>query len=180
MLTPPLHAILSKKANFIVWPDVEEQVAVERAHLDQLFVAYQAVISKSSQQEPDFIELSALATMLHSFYTGLENIFKRIALEIDGHIPSGIASHSDLLIVMTQTTANRPLVISEALRTRLSAYLSFRHVFRHTYSFQLSGTKCEIWSCRVKPRGGKHKWNLTNSFHRLDRNYSVSTLKDSQ
>lgn len=76
-----------------MWPDVEEQVAVEQAQIAQLFEAYQAVISKSSQQEPDFIELSALATMLHSFYTGIENIFKRIALEIDGTIPTGYASH---------------------------------------------------------------------------------------
>ena len=72
-----------------MWPDVEEQVAVEQAEIDQLFEAYQAAISKSLQMEPDFIELSALATMLHSFYTGIENIFKRVALEIDGDIPSG-------------------------------------------------------------------------------------------
>jgi len=124
-----------------VWPDVEEQVAVEQAQIAQLFEAYQAAISKSSQQEPDFIELSALATMLHSFYTGIENIFKRIALEIDGDIPSGYASHSDLLTAMTRSTASRPPVISEELHVRLSAYLSFRHVFRHAYSFQLEWDK---------------------------------------
>jgi hypothetical protein len=124
-----------------VWPDVEEQVAVEQAQIDQLFVAYQAAIDKSSHQEPDFIELSALATMLHSFYTGIENIFKRIALEIDGNIPSGYASHSELLTAMTQSTANRPPVISDELQVRLSAYLSFRHVFRHAYSFQLEWNK---------------------------------------
>ena len=124
-----------------MWPDVEEQVAVEQAQIAQLFEAYQAAISKSSQQEPDFIELSALATMLHSFYTGIENIFKRIALEIDGDIPSGYASHSDLLTAMTRSTASRPPVISEELHVRLSAYLSFRHVFRHAYSFQLEWDK---------------------------------------
>ena len=67
-----------------MWPDVEEQVAVEQAQISQLFDAYRTAIRKSSKQEPDFVELSALATMLHSFYTGVENIFKRVALEIDG------------------------------------------------------------------------------------------------
>ena len=124
-----------------MWPDVEEQVAVERAQIAQLFEAYQATISKSSQQEPGFIELSALATMLHSFYTGIENIFKRVALEIDGDIPSGDASHSDLLTAMTRPTASRPPVISQEIPVRLSAYLSFRHVFRHSYSFQLEWDK---------------------------------------
>lgn len=124
-----------------MWPDVEEQVAVERAQIDQLFEAYQAAISKSSRLEPDFIELSALASMLHSFYTGVENIFKRIALEIDGDIPSGYTSHSDLLTAMVRSTSSRPQVISEELHLRLSAYLSFRHVFRHAYSFQLEWDK---------------------------------------
>lgn len=124
-----------------MWPDVEEQVAVEQAQIAQLFEAYRAAISKSSQQAPDFIELSALAAMLHSFYTGIENIFKRVALEIDGDIPSGYASHSDLLTAMARPTTSRPPVISEDLRLRLSAYLSFRHVFRHAYSFQLEWDK---------------------------------------
>jgi hypothetical protein len=124
-----------------VWPDVQEQVAVERANIDQLLAAYKTVIRRSSRDEPDFIVLSALATMLHSFYTGIENIFRRIALEIDGSIPSGYASHSELLAVMTQPTGSRPLVISDVLRTRLSAYLSYRHVFRHAYSFQLEWDK---------------------------------------
>jgi hypothetical protein len=126
-----------------VWPDLEEQVAVEQAQITQLFLLYRAIIYKSSQQKPDFVELSALATMLHSFYTGVENIFKRIALEIDGHLPSGDASHRDLLTLMAQPTPNRPAVISGELQLRLSAYLSFRHVFRHAYSFQLEWDKMQ-------------------------------------
>ena len=101
-----------------MWPDVEEQVDVEQAQIAQLLEGYQAAVSKSSEQEPDFIELSALATMLHSFYTGVENIFKRVALEIDGDIPSGYASHSDLLTAMTRPTASRPPVISVELHVR--------------------------------------------------------------
>lgn len=124
-----------------MWPEVEEQVTVERAQIDQLFVAYQTTINKSRKDEPNFIEISALATMLHSFYTGIENIFKRIALEIDGNIPSGISSHSDLLVQMSRPMGNRPAVISETIQVRLSAYLSFRHVFRHAYSFHLEWAK---------------------------------------
>lgn len=124
-----------------MWPDLEEQVAVERAQIEHLFVAYEAVIDKTTEQRPNFIETSALATMLHSFYTGVENILKRIVFHIDGSVPSGYASHSDLLAIVARSTADRPPVISEELRISLSAYLSFRHVFRHTYSFQLEWDK---------------------------------------
>ena len=87
-----------------MWPDVQEQVAVEQSQIDQLFTAYKAVIDKCSQAEPNFVELSALAAMLHSFYTGVENLLRRIALGIDGHIPVGVSSHSELLAVMAQPT----------------------------------------------------------------------------
>jgi len=35
--------------------------------------------------------------MLHSFYTGVENIFKRVAVEIDGAPPTGESWHRGLL-----------------------------------------------------------------------------------
>jgi hypothetical protein len=64
------------------------------------------------------VEISALAAMLHSFYTGIENVMKRIALRIDGGLPEGPAWHTRLL-------------------DRLRTYMAFRHMFRHTYSFEL-------------------------------------------
>ena len=86
---------------------------------------------------PDAIELSALAAMLHSFYTGIENIFKRIALELDGAMPRGESWHRELLDAMTGPTQARGAVISLPLRGQLREYLGFRHVFRQAYSFQL-------------------------------------------
>ncbi len=41
-----------------MWPDLEEQVAVEQAQITQLFLLYRATIYKSSQQEPDFRNLT--------------------------------------------------------------------------------------------------------------------------
>lgn len=124
-----------------MWPDVAEQVAVERAQIDELFAAYHGVIISSQEREPDLIELSALATLLHSFYNGLENIFKRIALAIDGELPPGAASHRELLVAMATPSVKRPALISSTLLADLSAYLSFRHVFRHAYSLQLDWAK---------------------------------------
>ncbi len=124
-----------------MWPNVQKQVAIDRANIDQLFTAYAFVLDDLSEEDPGFIETSALSTMLHSFYNGIENIFKRIALEIDGNVPSGAASHSALLSSMTQSTNNRPSLISTAMQNQLSAYLSFRHAFRHMYTFQLKWSK---------------------------------------
>jgi len=124
-----------------VWPEVREQIDLERANIDTLFAAYREVVQKVATRPPDFIELSALATMLHSFYNGIENIFKRIAAEIDHDVPTGATSHAKLLTMMANPGHHRPPVISKAMQGRLSAYLSFRHVYRHAYSFQLDWRK---------------------------------------
>ena len=71
--------------------------------------------------------------MLHSFYSGVENIFKRIALELDGRLPDSSTWHRDLLDAMARQAQNRRAVISESLEDRLKEYLNFRHVFRPAY-----------------------------------------------
>lgn len=124
-----------------MWPEARQQVEVEIAQLSQLFEAYHPLVAKSATLPPNFIELSAPATMLHSFYTGVENIFKRIAIEIDNSLPTGAFWHSELLDAMMVSNSVRPALISSELRSRLKEYLNFRHVFRQSYSFNLHWDK---------------------------------------
>jgi len=62
-----------------VWDRLGRQVAVERQQLHRLLKVYRAVLEKCASTPPNDVELSALAAMLHSFYNGIENIFKRIS-----------------------------------------------------------------------------------------------------
>ena len=126
-----------------MWRKLRKQVAVERQQLNKLVDTHRPLLEKCSTTRPDDIELSALAAMLHSFYTGIENMFKRIAVEIDGKLPSSPFWHRDLLEAMIHPAPNRQAVISDALRNRLREYLEFRHVFRQAYSFQLRWDKME-------------------------------------
>ena len=79
--------------------------------------------------------------MLHGFYTGVENVFKRIAIELDAERPSGEAWHRRLLDSMSKPGRDRPPVISPELKASLEGYLQFRHVFRQAYSFDLQWGK---------------------------------------
>lgn len=81
--------------------------------------------------------MAALAAILHAFYNGIENLFKRIAVALDGGSPRTQAWHSTLLDSMKCAGATRPAVITEELGELLHEYLNFRHVFRHAYSFEL-------------------------------------------
>lgn len=121
-----------------MWDKLRKQVATELEQLGHLLETHQALLNRSSDTDPSAVELMALAAVLHSFYNGVENILKRIAIEIDGTMPTGEVWHRDLLDAAMRPSAARPQAVSAELGARLVEYLHFRHFFRHAYTFNLS------------------------------------------
>lgn len=118
----------------------EKLVALIRDEIglvDRLFNEYEDLLDKSQKAAPDKVEKAALATILHSFYNGLENIFSTIAREVDREVPSGERSHRQLLDQMVVPTQEREAVLTGSTALRLTDFLGFRHFFRHSYSFFL-------------------------------------------
>ena len=85
--------------------------------------------------------MTILGSVLHSFYNGLENIFEIIAKNIDNNVPTGNKSHKELLQQMASINNARKNVINEDLYIKLREYATFRHFYRHAYSFQLDWEK---------------------------------------
>jgi hypothetical protein len=124
-----------------VWHKAQKQVEIEKEQLNRLLETHQPLLVKCINTRPDPIELSALASMLHSFYTGIENILKRITVEFGESLPTSEFWHRDLLDSISRSTSRRPAVLSEHLKETLRNYLYFRHVFRHAYTFELRWEK---------------------------------------
>jgi hypothetical protein len=120
-----------------VWDRLRKQVEVEREQLHELIDTHHPLLEKCAVSEPDAIEVSALGAMLHAFYTGLENTFRRIEVELGEELPQGEGWHRRLLGAMTQPGRRRPAVLSSSTEGALRQYLGFRHVFRQAYGFQL-------------------------------------------
>lgn len=117
---------------------VTEDIEIEIKRIEKLIENYRPLLQKVKIQEPDFIELSSLAMLVHSFYNGLENVFTRIARKIDGEMPKGEMWHSQLLEQMTKPTGERKqVVLSNNTSKDLEEYLGFRHFSRHAYAFDL-------------------------------------------
>jgi hypothetical protein len=117
------------------------EIVAELALLNRLLELFDPLLTKVRTVEPDLVETAALGGILQSFYNGAENIFKRIALDVDGSLPTGGSWHSDLLDRMAQPIRNRPAVITMALQDCLWDYLEFRHVFRSAYGYLLRWEK---------------------------------------
>jgi hypothetical protein len=69
-----------------VWAEFQKQQAVEREQLQRLLGGYQDLLRTPS---PDPVQLYALAGLLHSFYTRIENVFKRAAQAFGPNLPQG-------------------------------------------------------------------------------------------
>lgn len=112
-------------------------ILFEIEQIERLLTTYRDLLAKIQDSEPDLVELTAIASVLHSFYTGVENIFLTIAKRFDQRVPLGSQWHRDLLQQLSSTTSDRRAVISEQVRRSLEEYLGFRHYYRHAYSFFL-------------------------------------------
>ena len=81
---------------------------------------------------------TTIAKNLVDCYRGVENIFRRIALDVDLRIPDGSRWHKELLTQMAEPQAEqRPPVISQETFEALEELLEFRHVFNNIYGEEL-------------------------------------------
>ena len=90
----------------------------------------------------EFIE-NTIATDLADVYRGIENIFLRIAREVDMQVPTGSRWHKNLLTQMAEQLPERSPVISENTSLRLEDLLEFRHKVNNIYGEKLIYEKTE-------------------------------------
>ena len=113
---------------------VDERAKIEKT-VEGIRTRLQKMESASGEDLEDLKDLVAMR--LPVFYMGVENIFKRIAQEIDRHEPQGENWHKDLLQQMSTSRPSRPAVISTKTTAALALTLKFRHRLRNIYVFEL-------------------------------------------
>ena len=103
---------------------------------------------------PSRLEVRGVASVLHDFYSGVERVFERIAVELDGELPRGGDWQSQLLNRMEEEVEGvRPRVLTPDLAERLRPFLRFRHLFlnigggqlRWERSTELLAEADEVW-----------------------------------
>ncbi len=118
--------------------DIKNKIKFEISEIDREFISYKLLFDLIKLRTPDLVEMTALASVMHSFYNGVENIFLLIAKKVDKNIPSGLKWHNELLKQMTVKTENRQEIIDEVIFEILKEYLLFRHFIRHSYKWRLN------------------------------------------
>ena len=113
-------------------PELIERIADERRKIERTVEEIKVRLQKmESASAEDLVDLKDLVAMrLPVFYIGIENIFKRIAEEIDMDEPQGKNWHTDLLQQMSRPRASRPPVISEKNCYRFNSYFKVSPPFQ--------------------------------------------------
>lgn len=116
---------------------LKEKIEAEIQKLDRLFQESEPLLILCKQKEPDFIEISAVALCLHSFYNGIENILSLIAKNVDKDKIQDGHWHKTLFNNAFLDTANRKRIFRAELQEPLGKYLTFRHFIRHSYDYEI-------------------------------------------
>jgi len=128
------------------------------AHIEAGLADYQ----KADEDNKSYI-IDSLALSLQSFYTGCENLFRRIAASVDGELPAGERWHADLLDQMSiELPEIRPKVITEDTKQKLRELLGFRHTIRNIYIFDIASEPVITLASTVSTFLGQLKMDLEN------------------
>ena len=142
-------------------PDrIKEDIEFELGEIDSLFELYEKELL-DLEKSLNLVELTALASVLHSFYNGIENILLIIAKHIDKDIPSDFEWHKSLLEQMVKKNKHRKAVLTDYTKKELLKYLGFRHFFRHSYSIHLKWERMEALVNSIRPVWEKFKTEIS-------------------
>ena len=114
--------------------NLRDKINVDIDNIDRVFAELpeHSVLPKLS-----ILELAGVATLLHNFYNGVENILKRILLKKGISTPLGNAWHKDLLNLSEQEK-----IISPKVKIQLGEFLAFRHFFSNAYAINNDKRSC--------------------------------------
>jgi hypothetical protein len=89
------------------------------------------------KEQPDIIEMTATAQVLHSFYNGVESIIVLLFKNMNEKLPNDLRWHKTLLEMTFGNNSKNIKILNESIKNDLEDYLSFRHFIRYSYSSEL-------------------------------------------
>jgi hypothetical protein len=109
----------------------------EISRIDRSLEDVKPLLDLCKIKEPDIIEMTAAAQVLHSFYNGVESILVLFFKYINEKLPNDLSWHKTLLEMAFGTNSQNIKIFRNDIKEKLDEYLSFRHFIRHSYSSEL-------------------------------------------
>jgi uncharacterized protein YutE (UPF0331/DUF86 family) len=125
----------------------KERLAVLRAELKAQIEEIEGIYTRieDRKQKKDKAAMESVGYQLHNLYCAFEDLFKIVADTFENHIQDKSKFHQELLKRMAISIEGvRPRLLSQECFLLLDNLRSFRHLFRHAYSYELDERKLKI------------------------------------
>jgi hypothetical protein len=131
---------------------IREEVLIELDNLETTVAEVEALRRDLAGREPTNREKTAAATFLAQFYSGVENILKRLSRFYAVPLPAGDTWHAELFKRFCKPSLPPlPELFDATLAARLAPFRKFRHVVFHGYGFQIDWERMQEGVAQVGP-----------------------------
>lgn len=154
------------KRDDLFWKEFRIQIEEELKNIETLERELKegiAVRKKSNNRRQ-------IGSILHDFYNCCERIFRKISTDINGGFEQRENWHKELLYRMTISMGDiRPAVLSKRLAAELDEYLSFRHLFRNIYGFELENDRLDRLVAKFEPVTSSFRKEITEFLRKMEK-----------
>jgi hypothetical protein len=116
---------------------IKIKIYYEISRIDKFLGDVKPLLDLCKIKEPDIIEITAAAQVLHSFYNGVESIIVLFFKHVNEKLPNDLSWHKTLLEMAFGTNSQNIKIFRNDIKEKLDDYRSFRHFIRHMYSSEL-------------------------------------------
>jgi hypothetical protein len=149
--------------------NLREEIAIELEAIEATVTELLALQCDIAGREPTTREKTAAAAFLAQFYSGVENILKRISFYHDVALPEGETWHVDLFQRFCfPSYPELPVLFDKRLAPDLAPYRRFRHIVYHSYGFQLDWNRMAEGVIGVQGVFSRFKTELSDYLASLD------------
>jgi hypothetical protein len=122
---------------------LKEKIKHEICRIEKLINDSKPLLDLCKIKTPDFIEVTASAQILHSFYNGVESVVIFFLKGINEEIPNDSRWHKTLLEKTFGLNSKNVIILREDIKEQMEKYMYFRHFIRHSYSSELKWSEME-------------------------------------
>ena len=119
------------------------KIEYEISRIDKLLNNAKPLLDLCKVKEPDFVEITATAQILHSFYNGVENVAILSLKSVNEKVPVDSRWHKALLEMIFGQNSEKINILRSNIKDKIEKYMYFRHFIRHSYGSELKWNEME-------------------------------------
>jgi hypothetical protein len=122
---------------------IKEKIEFEISRIDKLINDAKPLLDLCKLKTPDFVEITATAQILHSFYNGVESVAILFVKNMQEKLPNDSRWHKTLFETIFGQNSRKTSILRNDIKAQMEKYMYFRHFIRHSYSSELKWNEME-------------------------------------